>query len=63
MGGGCFFVKKVENGGVFVKSGPFLNAGCIMYTISIFYFTLYLFGGCVVCVRTPQINKMYHKKY
>jgi len=37
----------VENGGgcFFVKSGPFHNAGCIMYSISIFYFTLYLFGG------------------
>jgi len=36
----------VENGGVFfVKSGPFLNAGCIMHSISIFYFTFYLFGG------------------
>jgi len=33
-------------GGVFVKkSVPFLNAGCIMYSISIFYFTFYLFGG------------------
>jgi len=34
-------------GGVFrKKSGPFLNAGCIgMYSISIFYFTFYLFGG------------------
>jgi len=33
-------------GGVFfVKSGPFLNAGCIMYNISIFYFTFYLFWG------------------
>jgi len=49
--GGC---KKVENAGVFckkwkmfffVKSGPFLNAGCIMYSISIFYFAFYLFGG------------------
>ena len=27
-----------------VKSGPFLNAGCIMYSISIFYFTFYLLG-------------------
>ena len=35
MGGGVFFVK----------SGPFLNAGCVMYSISIFYFTFYLFGG------------------
>ena len=33
--GGCFFVK----------SGPFLNTGSIMYSISIFYFTFYLFGG------------------
>jgi len=41
-----FFEKKVENWGV-LKSGPFLNAGCIMYSISIFYFTFYLFGGCV----------------
>ena len=31
----------------FVKSGPFLNAGYIMYSTSIFYFTFYLFfrGG------------------
>jgi len=36
-------------GGVFFcKNGPSLNAGCIMYSISIFYFTFYLFGGCVV---------------
>jgi len=42
--GGVFFGKKVENG-FFVKSEPFLNAGCIMYSISIFYFTFYLFGG------------------
>ena len=36
----------------FVKSGPFLNAGYIMYSTSIFYFTFYLFflgGG----QRTP----------
>jgi len=32
--------------GVFCKkSGPFLNAGCIMYSVSIFYFTFYLFEG------------------
>ena len=30
------FCKKVER---------FLNAGCIVYSISIFYFTFYLFGG------------------
>jgi len=39
------FCKKVENGGVVCKSGPFFNAGCIMYSINIFYFTFYLFGG------------------
>ena len=43
MGG--LFGKKVENWGVFfVKSGPYLNAGCIMCSISIFYFTFYLFA-------------------
>ena len=52
---GCFFVKKVENrGGVFfVKSGPFLNAGCIMYSISIFYFTFYLFWGRAYAPNAP----------
>jgi len=54
---GVFFVtQKVKNGGsckkwkmrgVFlVKSGPFLNAGCIMYSISIFlFYILLIFGG------------------
>jgi len=48
MGEGCFFAK----------SGPFLNAGCIMYTasISIFYFTFYLFGG----VRPPCLRACSH---
>jgi len=41
---GVFFVKKWKMGGC-VKSGPFLNAWCIMYSISIFYFIFYLFGG------------------
>ena len=41
-------------GGVFfVKSGPFLNAGCVMYSISIFYFIFYLFKECVRTQRTP----------
>ena len=44
--GGVFSVKKVENWGLlFVKGGPFLNAGCIMYGISIFYFTFFLLEG------------------
>ena len=37
---GVLFVKKWKMG-FFVKSDPFLNAGCI----SIFYFTFYLLGG------------------
>ena len=49
--GGCkkvknkcvFFCKKSGKWGVFfVKSGPFLNAGCIMYSISIFLHFTYL---------------------
>jgi len=51
---GVFYVNKVENC-FFVKSGPFLNAGCIMYSISI-YFTFYLFGGCVSIQRTPCLQ-------
>ena len=39
------FCKKVENEVFFCKSGPFFNAGCIMYSNRIFYFTFYLFGG------------------
>jgi len=51
-GGVCFFVKKWKMGGCksgiwgcFVKSGPFLNVGCIMYSISVYvnqYFLFYL---------------------
>ena len=42
-----FFCKKSEKwGGVFfVKSGPFLNAGFIMYSISIFLFYILLIWG------------------
>ena len=55
MGGG---LKKWKTGeGVFCKkSGLFLNAGRIMYSISIFYFTFYLFGGCVRTQRTPPAH-------
>ena len=43
------FVKKVENRGCFVKkSGPFLNAGCIMYSISIFILRYTYLGGAYV---------------
>jgi len=62
---GGIFVKKWKMGGVFCKKnsgkwgcfgkkgGPFLKAGCNMYSISIFNFTFYLFGGCVRTQRTP----------
>jgi len=45
--GKWFFMLKSGKwrGCFFVKSGPFLNAWCIMCSISIFYFTFYLFGG------------------
>jgi len=39
-----------------VKSRPFLNAGCIMYSISIFiYFTFYLFGGSAYAPNAPPL--------
>ena len=45
--GGCFFCKKNSGkwGCFGKKGGPFLKAGCNMYSISIFNFTFYLFGG------------------
>ena len=49
MGG----VKKWKIGGVLYKRGPFLNAGCIMYSIGIFYFTFYLFGGGAYAPNAP----------
>jgi len=58
---GMFFVKKMENGGCFVKkvengffckkSGPFLNVGCIMYSISIFLHFTYLGAYAPPCLR------------
>ena len=39
-----FLLKKWKMVFFCKKSEPFLNAGCIMYSISIF-FTFYLFGG------------------
>ena len=66
MGGA--FVKNVENGGGVVKngkwgvffvkkSGPFLNAGCIMYSrpISTFYFTFYLFWMGAYAPNAPPL--------
>ena len=41
---GVFFVKRWKMGGLFfVKKWTFPQRRCIMYSISIFYFTFYLF--------------------
>jgi len=51
-----FFVKKWKMGFFCKKSGPFLNAGCIIYSISIFYLILsyiLLIWGCIRTQRTP----------
>jgi len=51
---GVFFCKKVENGGV-VKSGPFLNAGCIMYSrLSVFLFYILLIWGDAYAPNAPH---------
>jgi len=50
--------RKWNAGGGCKKSGPFLtflNAGCIMYSISIFYCKFYLFGGGV-CMHPPCLR-------
>jgi len=52
MGGGVF-CKKVENGGgrFFAKKVDLSSTqGAFSYTVSVFFFTFYLLGGCV---RTP----------
>ena len=55
MGGGCFIVKSGKWGVFFCKkSGPFLNAGCIMNSISIFILHFTYLGGCVRTQRTPS---------
>jgi len=47
-------VKKWKWGVFFFeKSGHFLNAGCVMYNISIFYFTFYLFGRGAYAPNAP----------
>ena len=51
-----FFAKKWKMEGVFfVKSGPFLNAGCIMYSISIFFISHFTYLG-EGCIRTPCLQ-------
>ena len=37
--------KKWKIGGVLQKSGPFLNAGCILYSISIFFILHFTYLG------------------
>ena len=47
-GGKCFFVKKSEKGGCFVKKVDLSSTLGALGTVSVFfYFTFYLFGGCV----------------
>ena len=48
-----FSVKKSGKWEVVVKSGPFLNAGCIMDSISIFILHFANLGGCVRTQRNP----------
>jgi len=45
---GFFSVKKVENGGVLWKRGPFLNAGCITYS-SVFFTWHFTYLGVRTC--------------
>jgi len=40
--------QEMKWGVFFVKSGPFLNAGCIMYISVFFILHFTYFGGCVV---------------
>ena len=54
---GCFFVKKVENGGCFVKKWTFPQR-MVRYVQYQYFFILHFtyLGGCVrtcTCVRTP----------
>jgi len=58
------FRKKSGKWGVFFckKSGPFLNAGCIMYSISIFLFYILLIWGCVRTQPTPFLRACFDKK-
>jgi len=50
-----FFVKKVENGVFCKKSGPFLNAGGIMYSISIFILHFTYLGGAYAPNAPPSL--------
>ena len=52
---GVFFVKVEHGGGCFCKeSGPFLNAGRIMYSIKYFFILHFTYwGGCVHTQCTP----------
>jgi len=52
---GVFFVKKVENG-VFCKKVDLSSTQGALCIVSVFfYFTFYLFGGCVRTQRTPSL--------
>jgi len=51
---------KFGGGVLFVKSGPFLSAGCIMYSLSIFYFTFYFLGGAYEPNAPPACGPDYY---
>ena len=51
---GVFVLKKVENRGCFVKKWTFPQRRMHYVQYQYFYFTLYLFGGCVRTQRTPS---------
>jgi len=50
--GVCFFVKKQKMGGVFFlgKSGPFLDALCI---VSVFFILHFTYLGCAYAPKAP----------
>jgi len=60
-----FCKKKCKMGVFFVKSGPFLNAGCIIYSISIFlFYILLILGGGVRTHRThPLPTGLWHSSF
>ena len=57
---GAFFVKKVENRGVFFcKKWTFPQRRVHYVQYQYFYFTFYSFGGCISTQRTPCLRAWY----
>jgi len=54
MGGGCFFVKKAENGDVFCKKVDLSSQQGALCTVSIFFILCFAYLGGAYCTqRTP----------